>query len=164
MVPEAQKDEIYSDFAGRLNGICDEIGIPSRGRSQQLAKMTGLKSYKGAEKWTKGLSMPDVPHGTALAKALGVYFEYLMTGRGPKFMGAAPLAKVAEPPAEYNIGAIVEIVDTVLDQAGIPEDDRIRKQPLYGEFLQLVGEWYHKDRNLDREKIIELLRIFKMKG
>lgn len=164
MVPNPAKELIYADFAERLNAICDENGMPVRGRPQALARMTGLKSYKGAEKWLKGYSMPDVPHGTALAIGLGVYFEYLMTGRGPKYMSKRPDLKVAEPETTYNISAIVEIVDTVLNESGIPEDDKLRKQPLYGEFLQLVSEWYHKDPDVDREKIIELLRIFKMKG
>ena len=159
MVLETAKEAIYSDFADRLNAICDEKGLPDRGRPQLLGKMAGV-GYKGAEKWIKGLSMPDVPHGTALAIGLDVYFEYLMTGRGPKYMETKSQLKAAESAGEYRIADIVSIAETAMNKAGVPADDKLRKQPLFGEFLELIGQWYHDDPDFDRSKLSEMIRFF----
>ncbi len=81
--------EIYRQFADRLNEVCNDLKLPERGKSKLVGKMAGV-GYKGAEKWLIGMGMPGMAHAAKLAVSLGVCFEWLMTGRGPKHLGDKP--------------------------------------------------------------------------
>jgi hypothetical protein len=76
-------------FAARLNEALDNIGVPKKhdGRQGAVGKMFEV-SQKGARKWLEGEGFPTVDICIAIATRTGVHYEWLMTGRGPKFLAS----------------------------------------------------------------------------
>ncbi len=68
----------------------------------ELGKKVGI-GYKGAEKWIKGESMPDMANATLLARALDVSLDWLMTGRPPKRIGEAQQIGAREADVKYFV-------------------------------------------------------------
>lgn len=79
------------EFSARLNEICDDAGIPPKGKNRQtiLGKKFGV-SQKGARKWLEGESLPTLEKCIELSARFQVHIEWLLTGRGPKQFDAAP--------------------------------------------------------------------------
>lgn len=103
-----KKAALYQEFAERLDTACSYMGLPERGRAKALGQLVGV-GYKGAGKWLAGDGMPDMGHSSALAVALQVSFEWLMTGRGPISFTAGPAA-VAEHGARYAVTESAEMI------------------------------------------------------
>lgn len=81
------KREMYQAFSRRLIEACDQDPSMPRKNERGFNKALGLRvgiSYKGAEKWIKGDSMPDMANAALLARSLGVSIEWLLTGRGSR--------------------------------------------------------------------------------
>lgn len=96
------KREAYQNFARRLLDACEHDTLMPKKNERGFTKALGMKvgiGYKGAEKWIKGESMPDMGNATILAKSLGVSLEWLMTGRGSK----TGILGTQEEAAEYRI-------------------------------------------------------------
>ena len=73
------------DFAKRLNEICDDMGIPPKGKNRQATFAQLMKvSQKGARKWLEGEGMPTLQRCIQIAQWAGVAVEWLVTGRGEK--------------------------------------------------------------------------------
>lgn len=70
-------------FALRLNELCADAGIGSRGRQTALAKLFQV-TPNAARKWLLGLGLPELDVAIRLAKWGDVNVEWLLTGRGPK--------------------------------------------------------------------------------
>ena len=97
-----RKTRTYQLFAERLHRACDVSGLPQgRGRATQLGALVGV-GYKGASKWLNSDGMPDMGHATELAIALGVEFDWLMTGRGS--MKSGTVLRAAEEQTKYQTG------------------------------------------------------------
>lgn len=113
------KRAAYEAFAERLLEACrDDPTMPKpgeRGFLKALGKKAGI-GYKGAEKWVKGLGMPDMGNGSLVAQNLGVSFEWLMTGRGQKNVTYS----IAEGHATYGL----EVTSLAKDIASLPTDVR----------------------------------------
>ncbi len=111
------KREAYEAFAERLLEACrDDPTMPKpgeRGFLKALGEKAGI-GYKGAEKWIKGMGMPDMGNGSLLAQHLGVSFEWLMTGRGPK----TPSFAIAEGQAVYS----AQVLDLARTVATLPPE------------------------------------------
>ena len=114
------KRAAYEAFAERLLEACrDDPTMPrsgERGFLKALGKKAGI-GYKGAEKWVKGLGMPDMGNASLVARNLGVSFEWLMTGRGEKTISFA----IAESQATYGadiIGVAQSIVQLPAETRG----------------------------------------------
>lgn len=93
-------DDELAAFAQRINEICDEMGVPPKGRARQtnLARQFNV-SQKGARKWLEGEGYCAIPMGKRIAAWAGVHFDWLMTGTLPKRPGdpAPPPQPAASP-------------------------------------------------------------------
>lgn len=78
-------------FAARLNEICDDMKVPPKGQARQttLAIIFGI-TQKGVRKWLEGEGYPSIDMARRIAMWADVHFEWLMTGRGPKWISEAP--------------------------------------------------------------------------
>lgn len=76
-------DEIREAFAERLNLLCDDMGLPDRGRQTHLAKIFGVTN-KAARLWLKGLGYPEMTMAVRIAEWAGVNVTWLLQGTGPR--------------------------------------------------------------------------------
>lgn len=101
-------------FAARLNELCDDMGVPPKGKNRQAAlAKTFQVSQKGARKWLEAEGWPTVERGVAIAKWGGVSFEWLMTGRGSK----RPTGLQMSPQVERMLRAMERLPDYLKDAA-----------------------------------------------
>lgn len=80
--------EVKSAFAQRLNELCaesDDIPKKYEGIQVALGKRFGV-SQKAARKWLEGEGMPTFAKCIEIAKWGKVHTEWLLTGRGPKYL------------------------------------------------------------------------------
>lgn len=68
-------------FSERLIGICDKAGIPERGRAAKLGKLFN-RTTKAAEKWLRGLSIPEWPIRVAMVKRWNLNAQWFESGLG----------------------------------------------------------------------------------
>lgn len=86
---EAKTVTAEAEFARRLQQLCDRKGLPRKGKGrinalQALLAGQGVNcSVSRAGHWLAGRTRPSVESCYALAKALGVEFEWLYAGIGP---------------------------------------------------------------------------------
>lgn len=82
-----QESRVKGSFAGRLNELCDDHGLPPKGKGRQVdvARMFDV-SQKGARKWLEGEGLPTLEKTIEIAQRFGVQTEWLLTGRGDKFI------------------------------------------------------------------------------
>ena len=105
--------DIKREFSKRLNQLCDETGIPPKGKNRQ-AKVGKLfdVSQEGARKWLEAEGLPKFETCLAMALHFNVSVEWLLTERGPKrvaekprlaftYEEAAAARKVAEIASNY---------------------------------------------------------------
>lgn len=77
-------DPVRQAFAGRVNELCDALGIePGRGRQTALGQRFGV-TPKGARKWLMGIAYPEMPLAVAMCQTAGVNVLWLLQGAGPK--------------------------------------------------------------------------------
>lgn len=72
-------------FVKRLVELAEELGYPEHGRQTQLAKRYGL-AQPSVRKWFTGEAMPSHEIAVDLCRRSLISYEWLMTGRGPKFL------------------------------------------------------------------------------
>lgn len=105
-------------FAARFNELCDEKGVPpkGKGRQERVAKIFSV-SQKGARKWLEAESLPTSEKMNEIAMWGGVYVEWLKTGRGEKYVGYECLSeqisevhKIMQPLPEELQGTILRVV------------------------------------------------------
>jgi len=72
------------EFIARLVEICGLLKYPERGRQTQLAARYKLKQ-PSVRKWFTGDAMPAYEIASDLCKRAMVNYDWLMTGRLPKF-------------------------------------------------------------------------------
>lgn len=114
------KQDAYQAFAARLLEACADDPTMPKQTDRGFFKALGLRGgigYKGAEKWVKGLGMPDMGHSTILAQNLNVSLEWLMTGRGFKRVGTIAIAESA---AQYQPSA--EVTQLTRTIAALPPE------------------------------------------
>lgn len=151
------KGSTYHQFAARLHAACDDVGLPRpRGRATELGKLVGV-GYKGASKWLDGHGMPDMGHAAALAATLGVCFEWLMTGRGPKTVGqyhaAEPRAAYAVKPLHHvNLRESIRLIEEELppDEYHLTPDERASA-------IEKVYLCLKPDGSLDLRRVVEVV-------
>ncbi len=125
-------------FAERLNELLDEAGAPRKfeGRQVALAGMFGV-SQKGARKWLEAEGLPKFETCIEIAKRFGVHTEWLVTGRGEKWIAGRP---PENPIDALPSGARQEVLDflefkgtKVLDREHSPSYfkliERMRRNP-----------------------------------
>ena len=78
MSPERQQ------FIDRLTDVVTLLKYPEHGRQTQIALRYKIKQ-PSVRKWFTGESMPSYEIALDLCKRALVHYEWLMTGRGPKF-------------------------------------------------------------------------------
>ncbi len=80
-----------SAFSARLNELLDEAGVPNKfeGRQVVVGKMFGV-TQKGARKWLEGEGLPTLEKCIEIAERFGVHTEWLLSGRGPKWISGSP--------------------------------------------------------------------------
>lgn len=76
-------------FSQRLKQALADKGYDGLSQKEIGAKFGGV-SGPTVSYWLSADKMPSVAHGIVIAKALGVAFEWLMTGRGDKLIGRRP--------------------------------------------------------------------------
>lgn len=78
---------VKADFAARLNELLDERGLPRKGDGRQttLARIVDV-GQKGVRKWLEGEGLPTLENTIKLAKYFSVHTEWLLSGRGPKYL------------------------------------------------------------------------------
>ena len=86
-----------ADFSQRLNSALDEIGYPEKGEGRQvrLGKDMGV-SQRGARKWLEGEVIPAMENAIALATLCRVHTEWLLSGRGARYIDPPPVSKDPE--------------------------------------------------------------------
>lgn len=67
-------------FSRRLHQVCDEHGLPVRGRRLALARIAGV-SGEAARKWLSGESIPAMDHVSVIAGHFRVSAQWLLTGQ-----------------------------------------------------------------------------------
>jgi hypothetical protein len=155
------KEVAYRAFAQRLHEACTDAGIPpGRGRATQVGSLVDV-GYKGATKWLDGIGMPDMGNATILAQALGVCFEWLMTGRGPKKLDGAQ--KAAEEPGTYriqpsakNLAGAIEVFEAVL-----PPSRYIVPPGKKAESIIQIYNCTKTDGSLDMTRVLSLVKPIK---
>ncbi len=107
-------------FSERLNTALDMNKVPPKGKGRQfavqkiIASEGGTVSQKGARKWLENESIPAMDNLIKLAKACGVSFEWLATGRNsPTRESLSP--GINEPIAPYLPGDIQKATDLLLE-------------------------------------------------
>jgi hypothetical protein len=106
------RDKIGSreTFGKRFNQLCDEQGIPPKGKNRQ--KIVGIRfsvTQQGARKWLEGEGFPEMEKAIEIAISFNVCVEWLLTGRGPK--------RVAQKPALAFSREEVEAIRTAAEKA-----------------------------------------------
>ena len=103
-----------AEFAQRLNEMCDEGGVPPKGKARQaiVAKLFDV-SQKGARKWLEGEGFPSQQKGIQICRHWNVHYDWLMTGRGQKYV------TTARPPRKLEIAfrLMQELPEYKLDEA-----------------------------------------------
>lgn len=96
--------QVHAEFAARLNEALTDAGwVIGYGRRIRLAQLVGL-SGESCRKWLNGESLPTMEHAIQVALHLGVYVEWLLTGRGPKRLPDPDTLKLVECAAEFLRG------------------------------------------------------------
>lgn len=90
-------------FSARLNEVADDLKLPPKqhGRQTHAARRWGV-SQAAARKWLEGESIPEMQRVIAISRDGSVAVEWLLTGRGPKRVGAAAAPSAREPLALYS--------------------------------------------------------------
>ena len=73
--------EIYAGFAKRLIQLCDEKGLPERGRQAELARVCHCKN-SSANKWFNAVSLPDAGNLLVIADWGKTTVDWLLSGKG----------------------------------------------------------------------------------
>lgn len=101
-------EDFRSAFAERLHDACSAAGILPRGRTAQLARMTGVTA-KAAAKWLAGETMPAHDKLETLAAMLGVRHEWLALGGGDMYQTANAHGRGEPPkPSQTNVTPAVQ--------------------------------------------------------
>lgn len=70
-------------FAQRFAEVAASLGFEGHGRQTRLAEQYG-KKQPSVKKWFDGEAQPDYEVCVDMCRRAKVYYEWLMTGRGPK--------------------------------------------------------------------------------
>lgn len=98
---------VAETFSDRLNEALLRAGIPDdRSRRSRMAAMFQV-STESVRKWLEGDSIPDTKRLPEIAKTLGVFGEWLLTGQGPMH----PADTVREPGGQYVATDEEELLD-----------------------------------------------------
>ena len=116
-------------FADRLNALCDEKGIPPKGKARQvdLAKVFGV-SQKGARKWLEGEGFPSTKKAIEIARWANVNYDWFMTGRGARHSATEPNQKteaamrLIEQMPEYKKDEAIKILTVLAEHQGKQRD------------------------------------------
>ena len=73
-----------ADFSARLNQALTRLQVPERGRTAELARLTGV-SYQGASKWVEGAGLPSVKNVERISVHYDLNVMWLLTGKGGMF-------------------------------------------------------------------------------
>ncbi|HLO65295.1 MAG TPA: hypothetical protein VK165_20220 [Azonexus sp.] len=116
------KQQIINGFASRLNDLCDEMGVPPKGRNRQAAMAVLMEvSQKGARKWLEAEGLPTLDKSIQLALWGDVSIEWLLTGRGDK----RPTGARSEIALDSSLPALpVDMVRLVGKLAALPAAKR----------------------------------------
>lgn len=149
------KAATYQHFAARLHQAADARGLPAgRGRATDLGRLVGV-GYKGASKWLAGSGMPDMAHASQLAIALGVSFEWLMTGRGAKRIGSA----VAESAGKYVVplhhNNLRESIRLVMQE--LPADEYHLTHEARAAAIEAIYLCLKDDGTIDMRRVVEVV-------
>lgn len=113
MNPERQQ------FVDRLTNIVELLKYPAHGRQTALALRYKLKQ-PSVRKWFTGEAMPHYEIAADLCKRALVSYEWLMTGRGDKYMLQPEMldpqilaaVKIMQQMSPYQVNQVVKIMDT----------------------------------------------------
>jgi len=103
--------DIYAAFAKRLEQICDEKGLPKRGRQAELARMCSIKP-SSVNKWFSAVSLPDPENLLKIADWAGTTVDWLVYGRGTR----SP-AQIVDPRISHVVKILTQMEDHQRDQA-----------------------------------------------
>lgn len=82
--------ELSEKFAARLNELCDEMGIPAKGRGRQFVLgQRFVKTQGAARKWLTGEAWPSMEILIAMCEWAQVRLDWLCSGRGEKYLSTA---------------------------------------------------------------------------
>jgi hypothetical protein len=121
MEPMVTSDEIR-DFSERLNSALDAKNDERVGRQARLGKAFGL-SQKAARKWLVGESFPEVARMIQLAKMLDVRFEWLATGRGPRYLNEELGSIKPDESVDRPLEKIRQVIDGQHRASRISDED-----------------------------------------
>jgi transcriptional regulator with XRE-family HTH domain len=75
--------DVKSAFSSRLKEVCEDEGLPERGRQTALAKRFSV-SQQAAKKWLSGESLPELDKVISIANWADVNVVWLLQGIGSK--------------------------------------------------------------------------------
>lgn len=118
MNPERQQ------FVERLIEVAELLDYPAHGRQTAIANRYKLKQ-PSVRKWFMGESMPSYEIAIDLCKRSQVSYEWLMTGRGSKFLQPVETldpqvlaaAKMIQNMSPYQRSQTVKIIDAIAEPA-----------------------------------------------
>lgn len=115
-----------SDFATRLNNLMAEKGL----RQVDISERTGINKGR-ISRWMNGENIPSGENLAKLAKALGVFSDYLLSGVNPteRFLKGDNMVDIELP---FSLETLVPVLGRVA--AGVPieaQEDIVGKIPVF---------------------------------
>lgn len=132
---------IRAAFSDRLHSILDEREQFPRGDGRQVALGRAFKvSQTAARKWLTGEAMPETTRIIEIADRFGVAFEWLVTGRGPKYPLAAPFEAEVQTAVQRRYASASSSIKALIELClelplSVPLPDAVSptlKNPLQG--------------------------------
>jgi len=123
--------DIKTAFSARLNELCDEAGIPPKGKNRQ--SLVGKKfkvSQEAARKWLEGESIPAYEKLVQICEVWDVNIEWLYRGHGQKRVtyDVAPntpedqLLKIMQHMTEADKYRLIKIGNTLTEPTDTDND------------------------------------------
>lgn len=111
-----------SQFVERLVDVVTRLNYPERGRQTALAKRYRL-TQPSVRKWFTGETMPSYEVAADLCKRALVSFEWLMTGRGNKFVLSEEISdpsilaaiRLLQNMTPHQVNQAIKIIDTIAE-------------------------------------------------
>lgn len=135
-------------FAARLREICDDMGVPERGRQTELGRLFNV-SPKAARKWLVGDGFPEIHMAISIARWADVSFDWLMTGVGIKKPGLTSTKHIVlnEAIDSMPIDDRQQVLDFILYK--IERNDALFRGDRLTRYLTMIDA-FKKDRESKR--------------
>lgn len=141
------ENTIKTEFASRLNELCDDMGIPEQGRQTHLAARFGVVP-NAARKWLHGDGLPALEMCVRIANEANANISWLLQGEGLK--------------RGNKIDVSAQLLKQALDD--MPEDARQASFDFIGYQLTRADGFISGDKVTGYMKMLDKLKASHPKG